>query len=207
MSLVTGSPINVTISENTLPAAVLAEISATDGDSDSLVYTLSRADSSNAEEYFYVDQIGNNATLRVRQLLTSDRPTAVYRMRITVSDGVNTVRIPTRGKTIPSISSRSHCTSRLPVLISSLFLVNVLRDQFPPIFSQNYTTVVLENVTVGHVLSVPKFRAVDPDLRGELVYRVIGDGMAPVFFGLNEANKPRVVQPLTLAPRDQYKVC
>lgn len=82
----------------------------------------------------------------------------------------------------------------------------MLRDQFPPIFQQNYSTIVLENVTAGHVLNVPRFQAIDSDLRGELVYRVVGDGMAPVFFGLNDLDKPTVMQPLTLAPKNQYKV-
>lgn len=98
-SSITDSSISKTIPENTRPATVLETIVATDGNGDDLIFTLSRADSSNAEDYFYIDQNGNNATLRVRQLLTSDRPTLVYRMRITVSDGVNTVSIPTQSMT------------------------------------------------------------------------------------------------------------
>lgn len=88
------------------------------------------------------------------------------------------------------------------------FPVNVRRDSFPTVFRRTSyaNVVVLENVTTGSLLNVPQFEAVDPDLRGALIYQVIGDGMAPVFFGLNENNKPYIVQPLTLAPQDQYKV-
>lgn len=83
--------------------------------------------------------------------------------------------------------------------------MNVLRDQFPPVFrKRSYSAVVLENVTVGSLLDVAQFEAVDADQRGNMVYRVVGDNMAPVFFGLNADDKPFVVQPLTLAPNDQY---
>ena len=85
--------------------------------------------------------------------------------------------------------------------------MNVLRDEFPPRFlRQSYSTVVLESASVSSLLSVPDFRAEDSDLRGQLMYRVVGDGLAPVFFTLNANNQPAVRNPLTQSPNDQYVV-
>lgn len=108
--------------------------------------------------------------------------------------------------------SHSNCIGNLLALVLNLksfsfCLVNVLRDQFPPVFTRDsYSTIVLENATVSAILNVPDFAARDPDLRGQIEYRVIGDGLAPVFFELNANNRPAVRNPLTQAPNDQYIV-
>ena len=82
-----------------------------------------------------------------------------------------------------------------------------MRDQYPPRFlRQSYSTVVLENQTVSYVLPINGFEAVDSDLKGQLVYRVIGDELAPVFFTLNDNDKPAVRYPLIHAPKNEYKV-
>lgn len=65
---------------------------------------------------------------------------------------------------------------------------------------------MLENQTVSYVLPIQDFAAVDADLKGQLVYRVVGDGLAPVFFTLNEDDKPAVKNPLIYAPDNEYKV-
>lgn len=65
---------------------------------------------------------------------------------------------------------------------------------------------MLENVTVSSVLPLPDFRAVDSDLNGVIVYRVINRDLSSVFFGLNDDNKIFVRNGLTQAPLDQYTV-
>ena len=89
--------------------------------------------------------------------------------------------------------------------LSLLFVVFVLRDQYPPRYPQQYSTFVLENQTVSHVL-LPDFEAVDADLQGQMMYRVVGDGLAPVFFSLNADDKPIIRYPLIYAPSNEYKV-
>lgn len=87
-----------TVNETIPVLTELFSFNATDGDGDLLTFTLTRSDSSNAERFFYVEQIGNEGRIRVRQPLTLDRPQSIYRMILRVSDGVNTASAPVTGK-------------------------------------------------------------------------------------------------------------
>lgn len=79
------------INETTPPFTILFRFNATDRDGDDVTFTLARRDSSNAENYFYVSQIGSEGVIGVRQDLRLDRPQTVYLMRLLASDGVNVV--------------------------------------------------------------------------------------------------------------------
>lgn len=59
---------------------------------------------------------------------------------------------------------------------------------------------------MGFPLPVPDFVATDADLKGEMTYRVISDGLASVFFDLNANNQPVVRNRLVYAPNNEYTV-
>ena len=91
-------PLVTTINETTPPLTVLFRFNATDADGDDLTFTLTRADSSNAESYFFVAQLGSEGYIGVRQDLKLDRPQSEYQMRLRASDGVNSATTPVTGK-------------------------------------------------------------------------------------------------------------
>ena len=177
--VIAGNFFNVTIDETTAPFSIILRINASDADNDDLTFTLTTTDGGNGGQYFSVDR--NQALIRVSQLLTSDSPVVTYRMRLTASDGSNADTANVQ--------------------------INVRRDEFAPVWPRaSYSVVVLENVTVGHVLPINNFNAFDGDLRGTIMYRVIGDEVAPVFFGLNDQNRLVTEQPLIFAPQNEYLV-
>ena len=81
-------------------------------------------------------------------------------------------------------------------------VVDLFRPQFQ--FSV-YSRVVSEDTPVSSDIGLT-VEAFDTDLQGELIYRVVGDDQAPLFFKLNANNQVIVKRPLTQAPDNIYLV-
>lgn len=70
--------------------------------------------------------------------------------------------------------------------------INIERDNGPPVF-QNlpYTTTITHDHTVNSLVKATT--AVDSDLKGELVYEIVGNIPAPSFFYLPNENSGRIL--------------
>lgn len=66
----------------------------------------------------------------------------------------------------------------------SVFVININRDQFPPIFTNEpYGTNIVDSQTLNQTIYT--VRAQDQDLAGNLVYEAIGVYPAQSFFGVD----------------------
>jgi protocadherin Fat 4 len=71
-----------------------------------------------------------------------------------------------------------------PQFATATVFVNVLRDRFSPVFS-NLPTVISVQESVGINASVFTATATDQDLKGSIVYQMIGMFPAQSFFDVN----------------------
>ena len=80
------------------------------------------------------------------------------------------------------------CDSSTPARCSDKTVtVNIIRQNFPPEFQNTpYVVTIDEKRQVGNKIFTIK--AVDRDLKGEIVYDVIGLAPAPTFFGVDKSN-------------------
>ena len=74
-----------------------------------------------------------------------------------------------------------------PRTADATVIVNILRNRFTPTFIQTpYSFGHSENDVVGRSLYI--VTAVDNDLAGRIYYDVIGDGIAPYYYTVNNVN-------------------
>ncbi|XP_070182145.1 protocadherin Fat 1-like [Littorina saxatilis] len=156
--------INVTIEELTPVSTIIANVTASDSDGDTLEYSLEGTAVSVAGlEYFWINP--TTGSVRVMKPITQDTTdNERYEMTVTVRD-----------RATPQKSAQASV------------IVHVLRDDFPPVFMNTpYTTDISENTLA--ISSIFTVSADDPDLREQLVYEKIGDDEAVYFFDVDRLN-------------------
>ena len=150
----------VAITETSPLGMMVIDTNATDADLDILRYTMTNADAEDFE-YFYLNPDNGMISLR-RSLLAT--PTNQYRFSVEVSDQSNPVRTATAG-----------------------IIIDIVRDELPPQFiNEPYSTSIIETRAIGS--QVYQVTAIDNDLRGSIVYGIIGDFRAPYYFDLDPAD-------------------
>ncbi|XP_070182189.1 protocadherin Fat 4-like [Littorina saxatilis] len=156
--------INVTIEELTPVSTIIANVTASDSDGDTLEYSLEGTAVSVAGlEYFWINP--TTGSVRVMKPITQDTTdNERYEMTVIVRD-----------RATPQKSAQASV------------IVHVLRDDFPPVFMNTpYTTDISENTLA--ISSIFTVSADDPDLREQLVYEKIGDDEAVYFFDVDRLN-------------------
>ena len=82
-----------------------------------------------------------------------------------------------------------------------------MEDWFTPRFAfPFYVITIPQGTPVSPLIGLTCFEAFDDDLQGELIYRVVGDDQAPLFFKLDANNQVIVKRSLIHAPDDEYLV-
>ncbi|VDH99244.1 protocadherin Fat 4, partial [Mytilus galloprovincialis] len=148
----------VFLPRNQAVGAEVIKVAATDGDQDTVMYTME--DKSPHKDLFFVNSQTGSITLIAPLLNTGVNN---YTFNVIASDQRASPRTAT---------ARVHLT--------------ILRDIYTPQFTFNpYNTDVTENTVAGtNFITVT---ATDQDLRGAIVYDVIGKGSAPAFFDVDPA--------------------
>ncbi|KAL8559117.1 hypothetical protein ACOMHN_046165 [Nucella lapillus] len=137
---------------------VLLTVTAQDADGDVVAYEIVDPLVDDAGQFFYLNPRSGDITLK-QTLFQTGRNLYRFRMRA-------------RDQRVPERTAISNVT------------ISVIRDASDPIFLDDpYFASVTETAANG--TSVYRASAVDSDLRGNLVYEVIGDGVAPAFFTVN----------------------
>ncbi|KAK3089813.1 hypothetical protein FSP39_006721 [Pinctada imbricata] len=147
-----------TISEDHALGSAVIDVNATDADGDILRYTM--IGDNEDFSYFYTNP--ETGLISLKRTLR-DAVTNQFQFVVQVSDQSNPERTA-----------------------DSNVIINVLRDEEPPFFFNTpYQTSVLETTVVSS--SVYAVTASDPDLRGSIVYGVIGDFQTPFYFDIDTA--------------------
>ncbi|KAL3878042.1 hypothetical protein ACJMK2_035678, partial [Sinanodonta woodiana] len=149
----------VTLTENTVIGTLVVDTNATDLDRDILVYSIQGDITVN--QLFYINP--DNGAIYLKAFLTS---TSLNQL---------TFNVNARDQSNPEKSAQA------------TVIVDVTRDQFPPVF-QNlpYITSTVESTVVA--TSIFQVTARDPDLRGQLVYGIIGDYRSPYYFRVDNSS-------------------
>ena len=150
----------VTIAETSPLGMMIVDTNATDADLDVLRYTMVNAD---AEDFAYFYLNPETGVISLRQSLLQT-PTNQYQFSVEASDQSNPVRTATAG-----------------------VIVDIVRDEQPPVFiSEPYSTSIIETRTIGS--QVYQVTAIDSDLRGSIVYNVVGDFRSPYYFDIDSVD-------------------
>ncbi|XP_041364043.1 protocadherin Fat 4-like [Gigantopelta aegis] len=148
---------SLSIFDTTVIGTIVLTVTATDADGDIIEYTDVRG--GNFAEFFYLNP--RTGQLSVKQSLLSTHE-SVFKFKVKASD-----------QYIP------------PRLAFSNVTVFIQRDSSPPRFVNDpYRATILETAVNG--TSVFRLSAVDNDPRGILQYEVVGVGVAPAFFAVNQ---------------------
>ncbi|KAJ8319080.1 hypothetical protein KUTeg_004171 [Tegillarca granosa] len=155
----------VRIGEDYALGVSLVQINATDDDSHSLTYSIVSA-TQGSENFFYLNTLTG--------LITVSSPLSGYNQNNVVLN----IQITDNG--IPPLTSVTQASVN----------IEILRNQFDPIFAGPFQTTVDENAPNGR--SVIKVSATDQDgttsAYGQLTYQLIGDENTQIYFALNANN-------------------
>ncbi|XP_046564129.1 protocadherin Fat 1-like, partial [Haliotis rubra] len=138
---------------------VIGTVNATDADGDQISYSMVNGD---PEDYRYFIVDPTDGTLRLREPI--DNTFTGFNFQIQASDrGVPTAKV---------------CTTFVSITVQ--------RDDAPFFVNEPYSNTIDETVTTG----TPVFRveAQDNNLKGRIVYGLVGDLRAPYFFTINDTN-------------------
>ncbi|RUS85645.1 hypothetical protein EGW08_006591, partial [Elysia chlorotica] len=148
----------VTVQDTTNIGTVVLTVTATDQDGDIIDYSLINTAETTFSDLVFINPRSGEISTKVNLRPYDD---------ITFQVRARDQRVPERDALV-QVSIR------------------VLHDEFPPQFLQTpYATTITEGALEGS--SIYQTSAIDRDLRGALQYDVIGVGVAPAFFDINQA--------------------